>query len=75
MKTFAVIKNGVVENCIVAESLAFAEEVTGETCVEYFSVGPGWTYANNKFIKPEVTTAEEVVVEETAPTEEETPAE
>jgi hypothetical protein len=55
MKTFAVIKDGVVENCIVADSLDFAEEITGETCVEYFLVAPGWTYANGKFIEPETT--------------------
>ena len=35
MATFAVIKDGIVENCIVAESLAIAEEVTGLTCIEY----------------------------------------
>ena len=53
MKSFAVIKDGVVENCIVAESQAIAEEVTGLTCVEYFPVLPGWKYADNKFIQPE----------------------
>ena len=37
MATFAVIKDGIVENCIVAESLAIAEEVTGLTCIEYTS--------------------------------------
>ena len=37
MATFAVINEGVVENCIVAESLAIAEEVTGLTCIEYTS--------------------------------------
>ncbi len=31
MATFAVIRDGIVENCIVAESLAIAEEVTGLT--------------------------------------------
>jgi hypothetical protein len=75
MATFAVIKDGVVENCIVADSLAFAEEVTGATCVEYFLVAPGWTYANGKFIEPEVTTVEEVVAEETPAVVEEAPAE
>jgi hypothetical protein len=37
MATFAVIRDGIVENCIVAESLAIAEEVTGLTCIEYTS--------------------------------------
>lgn len=35
MANFAVIKNGRVENVIVCESKALAEEVTGLTCVEY----------------------------------------
>ena len=52
MANFAVINNGVVENCIVAESQAIAEEVTGLTCVEYTVPQIGGTYVDGKFIAP-----------------------
>ena len=48
MATFAVINEGVVENCIVADSLAIAEEVSGKTCAEYTLenlAAIGFTYA------------------------------
>ncbi len=35
MATFAVINNGIVENCIVADSLDIAQEVTNLLCIEY----------------------------------------
>lgn len=35
MATFAVIKDGIVDNVIVAISQAIAEEVTGLTCIEH----------------------------------------
>ena len=54
MATFAVIKDGVVDNCIVAESLAIAEEVTGLTCIEYTVPSVGDTYAGGKFTSPVV---------------------
>jgi len=62
MATFAVIKDGIVENCIVADSLEIAQEVTGLNCVEYSlnsGVVPGWSYVNNEFIAPV-----EIVIEE-----------
>lgn len=52
---FAVIENNTVKNLIVADTLAIAEEVTQELCVEYTdhnSVGIGWIYDNGKFIAP-----------------------
>jgi hypothetical protein len=52
MYTFAVIENGVVENCITADSLQTAEAVSGKTCIEYFLVSPGWTYADGRFTNP-----------------------
>ena len=52
MATFAVIKDGIVDNCIVAESLASAEEVTGFTCIEYTVPLIGGTYVDGKFIAP-----------------------
>ena len=52
MATFAVIKNGVVENCIIAESLTNAETITGATCVEYFLAAPGWAYIDGKLVDP-----------------------
>jgi len=54
MATFAVIKDGIVDNCIVAESLAIAEEVTGLTCIEYTVPLIGGTYADGKFTSPVV---------------------
>ena len=55
MATFAVINDEVVENCIVADSLAIAEEVSAKTCVEYTSENPagiGFTYADGIFTDP-----------------------
>ena len=55
MSTFAVINEGVVENCIIADSLEIAEEVSGKTCAEYTlenPVGVGFTYADGIFTNP-----------------------
>jgi hypothetical protein len=55
MATFAIIKDNVVENCIVADSLEIAQEITGLTCVEYTSENPagiGFTYADGVFTNP-----------------------
>lgn len=52
MATFASIKDGVVDNCIVAESLEIAEEITGLTCIEYTVPSVGFTYVDGKFIAP-----------------------
>jgi hypothetical protein len=68
MANYAVIKDGVVNNVIVADTQAIAQEVTGLTCVEIEHVpgapGIGWTYDGTNFSAP--------VIEEPA---EETPAE
>jgi hypothetical protein len=56
--TFAVINNGIVENCLVADSLAIAEEITGYTCVEYtpdVEVSIGYLYENGVFTNPNPT--------------------
>jgi hypothetical protein len=50
MANFAVIKDGVVVNVIVAPDLATAETLTESTCVEYTIPVPGSTYADGKFI-------------------------
>jgi len=53
--TFAVINEEVVENCIVADSLAIAEGVSGKTCAEYTLETPvaiGFIYANGVFTDP-----------------------
>jgi hypothetical protein len=63
MANFAVIKDGRVENVIVCESKALAEEVTGLTCVEYTSENPvfvGLGYDGTTFEHP---------AQEEAPTE------
>ena len=55
MTTFAVVKDGLVENCIIADSLEIAQEVTGLTCVEYTEENPagiGFTYADGIFNDP-----------------------
>jgi hypothetical protein len=61
--TFAVINEGVVENCILADSLEIAEEVSGKICVEYTLENPasiGFIYADGIFTDPNAsTTAEE----------------
>jgi hypothetical protein len=75
MAFFASIKDGIVDNCIVADSLAIAEEITGLVCVEYEEdVKPhiGYAYADGIFEAPVV------VLEESAPLDapvEVTPAE
>lgn len=52
MKTFAIIENGVVINCIVAENQATAESFYPEkTCIEYFDVEVNDTYVNGQFVK------------------------
>lgn len=55
MATFAIINNGIVENCIVADSLDIAQEVTGLTCVEYTNENApsiGYLYDNGIFTNP-----------------------
>ena len=67
MANYAVIKDGFVNNVIIAETKEIAEMVTGLTCIEYTNedhIGIGWSYDGAEFTAP--------VVEE--PTEE-TPAE
>ena len=58
MANYAVIKDGVVDNVIVADTQAIAEEVTGLTCVEIEHVpgapGIGWTYDGAEFAAPVV---------------------
>lgn len=67
MANYAVIKDGIVTNVIVAESQEIAESVTGLTCIEYQlepgAPGIGWSYNGTDFTAP--------VIEEPA---EETPA-
>lgn len=56
MTLFAVIENGVVSNCIVAENLESAQAITEKTCVEYEPTNPhvkiGSTYSNGVFNDP-----------------------
>jgi hypothetical protein len=55
MAMFAVIKDNKVENIIIADSKAIAEEVTGLTCVEYTHENPariGLGYSNGVFEQP-----------------------
>jgi hypothetical protein len=55
MATFAVIKDGIVTNMIIAESLEIAEMVTDQTCVEKTTdqlISIGWTYDGTVFAEP-----------------------
>ena len=56
MTNFAVIKNNVVINTIVADSLSIATELTGETCVPFTeenpaSIGGEYDSSKDKFIQ------------------------
>lgn len=52
MKTFAIIENGVVVNCIVADNQAAAESFSaGKTCIEFVDVEINDTYVNGQFVK------------------------
>ena len=55
MATYAVVNNNIVQNVIVAQSLEIAQEITGNTCIEYTDENPaaiGWAYDGKKFIAP-----------------------
>jgi hypothetical protein len=55
MAIYAVIKDKLVSNVIVAESLTVAQEITETTCVDIsdeIGIGIGWGYDGKKFIEP-----------------------
>jgi hypothetical protein len=55
MANYAVIKNNIVENIIVAETEQIAIEVTNNPlCIDVTNeyVGIGWGYVNGEFIAP-----------------------
>jgi hypothetical protein len=56
MANYAVIKDGIVSNVIIAESQEIAESVTGLTCIEFQqepgAPGIGWTYDGTVFTAP-----------------------
>ena len=57
MANYAVIKDGIVNNVIVADTKEIAETVTGLTCIEYTDenrAGIGWTYTGAEFTAPVV---------------------
>lgn len=53
MKKYAVVENGNILNTIVADSKQIAEEITGNTCIEYTTepAESGGSYQNGIFIK------------------------
>jgi hypothetical protein len=73
MANYLVIKDGLVDNVIVADTKEIAEMVTGLSCIETSNEpgdpGIGWSYDGTNFTAPVV----EVPVEETST--EETPSE
>jgi hypothetical protein len=54
MATFAVIKDNIVINKIVAETALDAETLTGNTCIEYTTepIDEGWSYIDGAFVEP-----------------------
>ena len=62
MANYAVIKDGIVSNVIVADTQTIAGEVTGLTCVEIEhepgSPGIGWSYDGAEFTAPVVEETE-----------------
>jgi hypothetical protein len=63
MANYAVIKDGIVNNVIVADTKEIAETVTGLTCVEVEHVpgspGIGWSYDGAEFTAPVVEESNE----------------
>jgi len=63
MANYAVIKDGIVNNVIVADTKEIAETVTGLTCVEVEHVpgapGIGWSYDGTTFTAPVIETPTE----------------
>ena len=54
MKNYLIIKNNVVVNVIVADSIEIAEQVTGAEAIESTSSTPwiGWTRSGSNWIAP-----------------------
>lgn len=63
MANYAVIKDSIVNNVIVADTKEIAETVTGLTCVEIpfepGAPGIGWTYDGAEFAAPVVEVSNE----------------
>jgi len=58
---YAVIESGIVTNIIVANTKEIAEQVTGQTCIEYTDENPariGYTYDGTNFIAPVIEETE-----------------
>ena len=60
MASFAVIKDGIVNNVIVAETKEIAETITNVVCVEILDEpgqpGIGWSYDGTLFSAPVIET-------------------
>jgi hypothetical protein len=70
MANFAVIKNNIVVNVILADTLEDAEQATNLTCIEYTEEAPagiGWSYNGETFENPNPPVVESSP--ETLPTE------
>ena len=52
MKTYAVLEDNVVINLIVADSVEDAETITEKTGVEYLIPQIGFSYVEEKFVRP-----------------------
>jgi hypothetical protein len=61
MANYAVIKDNIVNNVIMADTKEIAETVTGLTCIEYTDENPagiGWSYDGAEFTAPVVEETE-----------------
>lgn len=63
MASYAVIKNNIVDNIILADSKDVAESVSGFTCIEIVNEpgapGIGWGYEGGEFTPPAAPVIEE----------------
>jgi hypothetical protein len=60
MTNFAVIKNNVVQNVIVADTLEIAQEATQLECIEAIGLWTNWTRIDGVWTAPEETTEDPV---------------
>jgi hypothetical protein len=71
MASYVVIKNGIVDNVIVADTKEIAEMVTGLSCIEIYNEpgdpGIGWLYDGTNFTAPVIEIPEEETITEETP--------
>jgi hypothetical protein len=66
MAKFAVVRNGIVDNTIIAEDKETAESIVGLECIEFNDENPayiGWLWDGNLFVNPNLEEVEETATE------------